>query len=58
LVLITQNNPFMVGVAWGKYAAWSPGYQVNSGIVHMYTTNFSAATSLNDPYVQGFDFIR
>jgi len=48
----------MVGVAWGKYAAWSPGYQVNSGIVHMYTTNFSAATSLNDPYVQGFDFIR
>lgn len=57
LVLITENNPFMVGVTWGNYATWNPGEPVGTNVI-MYTNSFGYANSFNDPFVQGFNFGR
>ena len=56
LALVTEKNPFMNGVTWGNYAIWDPGYQITSSDTVVYTTSFGFTNSLNDPFVQGFDF--
>lgn len=57
LTLVTENNPMIVGVPWGKYAVSHPDHVVPTPVM-MYTTSFGTISSTTDPYVQGFDFGR
>lgn len=56
IVVITENNLFIYPyLPWGKYAMWSPGYEVGNGVV-MYTKVFGEINTTDDPFALGFEY--
>lgn len=59
LVLITENTPLRAGLPWGIYATktWDEPIASTTYKTYIETEAYSVCDDLNDPYVQGFEFV-